>query len=104
MPYKCEKIKLSEKQDRRRKLTEQQKQEIRETYSEGICGQRPLAEKYGVSRTTIQIIVNPERAEKVKNRIKEHWQDYKASNEERAEIMREHRHYKQELYKKGELT
>ena len=32
MPYKSEKIKLNEKQDRRRKLTESQKNDIWEMY------------------------------------------------------------------------
>ena len=42
MPYKAEKIKLSETQDRRRKLTEKQKEEIKAIYATGVCGTRPL--------------------------------------------------------------
>lgn len=103
MPYKSEKIKLSEKQDRRRKLTEDQKQEILEIYKSGVCGTRPLAKEFGVSRDTIRLIVNENRAAAVKKRIKDHWRDYRPSNEEWAKIQREHRHYKQELYVKGEL-
>ena len=104
MPYKSEKIKLSEAQDRRRKLTDEQKEEIRRIYAEGKCGTRPLAKEFGVSRSTIQIIVNPRREEAVKDRIKKHWRDYRPTNEEWAATMREHRHYKQELYLKGELN
>ena len=103
MPYKSEKIKLSETQDRRRKLTDEQKEEIKKIYAEGKCGTRPLAKQFGVSKTTIQIIVNPEIASKRKQYRKEHWQDYRPSKEEWAATMREHRHYKQELYLKGEL-
>lgn len=103
MPYKSEKIKLSERQDRRRKLTEDEKQRIREIYASGCIGQRPLAQMFGVSRSTIQVIVNPERAEAVRQRVKEHWRDYRPSKEEWAETMKEHRHYKQELYLKGKL-
>ena len=103
MPYKSERIKLSESQDRRRKLTDEQKEEIRRIYAEGKVGQRPLAKQFGVSRSLIQIIVNPEIAEKKKQRIKEHWRDYRPTKEEWAETVREHRHYKQELYLKGEL-
>jgi DNA invertase Pin-like site-specific DNA recombinase len=103
MPYKSEKIKLSPTQDRRRKLTDEQKEEIRSTYATGLVGQRPLAKQFGVSRSLIQVIVNPEIAEKKKQRIKEHWRDYRPSKEEWAETIREHRHYKQELYLKGEL-
>lgn len=36
MPYKCENIKLNEKQDRRRKLTLEQKQEIKKKYATGL--------------------------------------------------------------------
>lgn len=103
MPYKSEKIKLSPTQDRRRKLTDEQKEEIKKLYATGLVGQRPLAKQFGVSRSLIQIIVNPEIAEKKKQRIKEHWRDYRPSKEEWAETIREHRHYKQELYLKGEL-
>ena len=103
MPYKSEKIKLPQTKDRRRKLTDDQKEQIRGIYATGVCGMRPLAKQFGVSRATIQIIVNPQRAEAVKQRSKEHWRDYRPSKEEWAETMREHRRYKQELYLKGEL-
>lgn len=103
MPYKSEKIKLPSTKDRRRKLTDDQKEQIRKIYETGVCGTRPLAKQFGVSRSTIQAIVNPQRAEAVKQRRKEHWRDYRPSKEEWAKIIREHRHYKQELYLKGEL-
>ena len=103
MPYKSSNIKLSEKQDRRRKLTDEQKDEIKKIYTEGKCGTRPLAKQFGVSRSTIQILVNPERAKAVKERNKTHWRDYRPTKEEWAATMREHRRYKQELYVKGEL-
>ena len=61
MPYKSEKIPLHASQDRRRKLTEEQKSEILRIYESGVCGMRPLAKQFGVSRTTIQIIVRPDR-------------------------------------------
>lgn len=103
MPYKSERIKLTPNQDRRRKLTDEQKEEIKKLYATGLVGQRPLAKQFGVSRSLIQVIVNPEIAEKKKQRIKEHWRDYRPSKEEWAETIRKHRHYKQELYLKGEL-
>ena len=103
MPYVSEKIKLSETQDRRRKLTDAQKEEIRQIYAKGGIGAGTLAKQYGVSKSTVQIIVNPERAAKVKQRNKEHWRDYRPSNEDWAAIIREHRHYKQNLYLQGEL-
>ena len=104
MPYKSEKIKLPPEKDRRRKLTDDQKEQIRGIYATGVCGMRPLAKQFGVSRSTIQIIVNPKRAEAVKQRTKEHWRDYRRDKKEWAETMKKHRHYKQELYLKGELV
>ena len=103
MPYKSEKIKLPEQLDRRRKLTEEQKQEIREKYGTGFYSLNGLAKEYSVSKKLILITVNPDSKAKSDNRIKEHWRDYAASKEERAEIMKEHRHYKQELYKSGKI-
>ena len=103
MPYKSEKIKLPPTKDRRRKLTDEQKEEIRLIYAEGKVGTRPLAKQFGVSRSLIQIIVNPDIAERKKQRIKEHWRDYRPSKEEWAETMKEHRHYKQDLFLKGEI-
>ena len=103
MPYKSEKLKLPPNKDRRRKLTDEQKEEIRKIYATGICGTRPLAKKFGVSRTLIQTIVNPEIAERHKQHMKEHWRDYKPSKEEWNETKRKHRQYKQNLYLQGEL-
>jgi DNA invertase Pin-like site-specific DNA recombinase len=103
MPYKSETIKLDPSQDRRRKLTEEQKEEIRRIYQSGVCGTRPLAKQFGVSRATIQVIVNPNIAERHKQYQKEHWRDYRPSKEEWAATIREHRQYKHKLYINGEL-
>lgn len=103
MPYISSTKKLNEQQDRRRKLSEAQKREILRLYGTGMFSQRKLANRFKVSRSTIQIIVNPKRAEAVSRRIKEHWKDYMPDKEERARITREHRRYKQELFLKGEL-
>ena len=103
MPYKSEKLKLSETQDRRRKLTDDQKEEIKRIYAEGKCGTRPLAKQFGVSRGTIQVIVNPSIKQRQHDRIAKHWRDYRPTKEEWAKIQKEHRRYKQELYLKGEL-
>lgn len=103
MPYKSEKLKLNELQDRRRKLTDEQREEIKRIYQSSVCGTRPLAKQFGVSRSTIQVIVNPAIKQRHHDRMAKHWRDYKTSKEEWAETMREHRRYKQELYLKGEL-
>ena len=103
MPYKSEKLKLSETQDRRRKLTDDQKEEIKRIYAEGKCGTRPLAKQFNVSRKTIQLIVNPEMKQRQHDYVANNWRKYRPTKEEWAETMKEHRHYKQELYLKGEL-
>ena len=103
MPYKSEAIKLDPSLDRRRKLTDEDKREILRIYKTGVCGMRPLAKQFGVSRATIQIIVNPNIAEAKRKRIKEHWRDYRPTKEEWAATMREHRQYKHKLYVDGKL-
>ena len=103
MPYKAEKIKLPEKYDRRRKLTEEQKQEIKDKYSTGFYSLNDLAKEYSVCKKTILLIVNPESKRKSDQRIKDHWRDYSGTKEERAKTVKEHRHYKHELYKSGKI-
>ena len=101
MPYLSEKKKLNN-YDRRRKLTENQKEEIRKKYKTGLYSQRGLAKEYGVSRTLIQIIVDKQRAEKVKQRIKDHWRDY-YDKDEHNKAMKNTRRYKQKLYLEGKI-
>jgi hypothetical protein len=103
MPFKSEKIKLPEKYDRRRKLTNYQKDEIRQKYESGFGSLQSIANDYGVSKKTILLIVNPKSKEKNDKRIKDHWKDYSSSTEERNATMREHRRYKQELFKSGKI-
>ena len=103
MPYKSEKIKLSETQDRRRKLTEDTKEIIRNQYSTGMGSLNSLAKEYGVSKKLILITVNPESKRKSEARIREHWKDYTPTKLERRLAMQYTRRYKQELYLKGEL-
>lgn len=103
MPYKSEKLKLPPEKDRRRKLTDDQKEEIRKIYESGVCGMRPLAKQFGVSKKTIQLIVKPEAKQRQHDYVVANWRKYRPSKEEWAKTVREHRHYKHELYVKGEL-
>ncbi len=106
MPYKFEtdNLKLSGLQDRRRKLTDEDKTEIKRLYDAGAGSWQALADRFHVSKKTIGLIVNPAFKERNDRHIKEHWRDYRPDNETRAAIVREHRHYKQQLYLAGELT
>lgn len=105
MPYKSEKIKLSKEQDRRIKLTEEQRQSIKNEYASGLVSQRELARKYNVSRRLISFVLDEKKAEIVAQQLKERRKDgrYKPPKEEWAAIIREHRRYKQKLYKDGKL-
>ena len=94
MPYKTEKMRLSPELDRRRKLSDEQKDEIKHKYSTGLYSLNKLADEYNVSKKTVLLIVNPESKRKNDERLKDHWRDYVPSKEERNAIMREHRAYK----------
>lgn len=97
MPYKAEKMKLPPELDRRRKLSDEQKDEIRHKYSTGSYSLNGLAKEYNVSKKTVLLIVNPESKRKSDERIKEHWKDYAPTKEQRNATMREHRAYKHKI-------
>ena len=103
MPYKAEKIKLNGLQDRRRKLSNEQRKEIRELYGTGCYSLNNLAKKFEVSKKTILLIVNDESANRAKQYRKEHWKEWHRTGEEHNEAIKKTRRYKNELYKKGEL-
>lgn len=106
MPYKCEKILLPPELDRRRKLSDDDKEVIRHKYKTGFYSQRALAREYKVSRRLVSFILFPEKYEEAKAQNKDRRKDgrYKPSDKEWAATQREHRHYKQALYKAGKLT
>lgn len=104
MPYKSEKIKLKETQDRRKKLTAEQRKEIEDLYATGGYSLNGLAKQYNVSKKTILLIVNKDSSEKAKQYRKEHWKDWARSGKEHAEAIKRTRKYKQSLYLKGELV
>ena len=104
MPYKSEKIKLPPEYDRRRKLTEEQRQEIIKLYSTGNYSLRQLGREYNVDKGTINLIVNPEMKLRYQKYNQENWRKHQVNGEERNAIIREHRAYKHKLYKEGKLT
>lgn len=103
MPYKSEKIKLKGLQDRRKKLTDEQREEIRKLYGTGCYSLNGLAKQFEVSKKTILLIVNKDSAEKAKQYRKEHWREWQRTGEEWNETVRKTRKYKQSLMLKGEL-
>lgn len=106
MPYKSQKIKIAGTEyDRRQKLTPEQKTEICKIYATGSVSQRILAEQFGVSKSLIGLIVNPERQKKVQERLKRArlLKLYTYNKRDWAAAIKEHRRYKQSLYKSGKI-
>lgn len=105
MPYKCEKIKIEHtKHDRRIKLTDDDKKLIVWLREEEQLSQRVLASQFNVSRRTIQFILSPEKlVENKKRRDERGGSKIYYSKETHKEYMKDHRHYKQKLYVKGEI-
>lgn len=103
MPYKSEKIKLQGLQDRRKRLTDEQREEIKDLYSTGCYSLNDLAKQYNVSKKTVLLIVNKESEERAKQYRKDHWKEWARDNKEHAEAIKKTRRYKQELYKSGKL-
>lgn len=103
MPYKSEKIKIAgTKYDRRRKLTEADKEEIRELVGLSV---REIARRYGVDKRLIQFILYPERLAKSKlDRASRGGSSAYYDKDKQRDYMKKHRRYKQELYVKGEIN
>ena len=97
MAAKVDKLRVGREYDRRRRLTDEQREEL--IKAKGTMSQRVAAEKFGVSRRLVQFIWFPEKMEKQKKAAEARggWRKY--YNKERATInQRNHRAYKKELY------
>lgn len=103
MPYKSEKIKLQGMQDRRKRLTDEQREEIKDLYGTGFYSLNDLAKRFNVSKKTILLIVNKNSAETAKQYRKDHWQEWQRKGKEHNEAIMKTRKYKQQLYKEGKL-
>lgn len=103
MPSKVDKFTVGEEYDRRRKLTDEQRDEIIRKYATGEYSYNKLAKEYNVSKKLIMLIINPESKKRNDERIKAHWKDYVGTKEERAKIAREHRAYKKQLLDEGKI-
>ena len=99
MPYKSEKIiKLAgTSKDRRRKLTDKQKDEI--AALKGTMSQRECARKFNVSRRTIQFLWDPDKHKRNLQCRQERGGSKQYYNKEKQkQYMKRHRHYKQDLF------
>lgn len=102
MPYKIDKMKLGKKYDRRRKLTPSDYQDIKSLYKLGTLSQYEIARKFNISRSMVQVIVNPERKKQIKQRNKEHWRDYYNTRNHNKTVAN-YRKYKDKLFKENKL-
>lgn len=104
MPYihEVNHIKLTGLQDRRRKLTDEQKAEIIRLRNEGWSLMK-LAKEFEVSKKLILLIVNPESKAKNDKYIKDNWREFQQTREDHNEAVKKTRRYRQTLYVNGEL-
>lgn len=105
MPYKSEKTPINNpKLDKRVKLTDEDREKIREEYASGLISQRGLAKKYGVSRRLIQFTLDPEKQEVAKKQFAERQKDGRYySKDKHKRYMKNHRDHKKELWNNGLL-
>ena len=105
MPYKHIEKLIPIEHDRRVKLNDTQRQEIRELYDSGSYSQRGLAKLYGVSRRLIIFILDPLKHQANIARRKERLEtkSYYDKDKQRA-YMQSHRQYKQQLYLDNKLV
>ena len=101
MPYKSQKIKIQGTQyDRRRKLSDDDRAKIPELAK--TMSIRGIARMFGVDNRLIQFILYPERHEKnLADRKERGGSAIYYDKTKQTKSIREHRRYKQELYKKG---
>lgn len=104
MPRKSDSIPINNSDlDRRFKLTDEQRVEIKELYDTGnkeLYSQRKLAAAYGVSRRLITFIVSPEMYEEHKRQYREKGGSMRYYDKDKhTAAIKEHREYKKQLYK-----
>lgn len=107
MPYKSERIKIAGTQfDRRIKLTDEQKDLIRWLREEEQISYNKLATQFNVSKRLVIFVCNPDKYDKARELFKQGQKvgKYRPNKEEHAQIINEHRKYKQELYLNNKIT
>lgn len=105
MPRKSDLMTIKNpKLDKRVKLTEKQREEIREIRNSEGTGYATIAKQFGVSKRLVQFICCPEKLEECKKRRAERGGSKVYYNKEyHAKAQRKHRQYKNQLFQKGLL-
>lgn len=102
MPYSHINKLIPKELDKRIKLTDEQRTEIKNLY--GTVSQRKLAETYGVSRRLIQFIGDDSKLKANKEaRAKRGGSKQYYNKDESTKSIKKHRHYKQKLMLEGKL-
>lgn len=103
VPSKLDKVPIDNpKHDKRVKLSNEDRDNIREEYVCGNISQNGLAKKYGVSKRLIQFVLYPEKQEVARKQFLERQKDGRYYNKDKhREYMKQHREHKKELYNKG---
>ena len=105
LPSKIEKIAINNpSNDKRVKLTSEDKESIRREYAVGDTSYNKLALKYGVSKRLIYFVVNPDKQKIAKEQFSERQKDGRYySKEKHRKYMQDHRLHKKQLYESGML-
>lgn len=106
MPYTFDRIPINNKKhDRRVKLSDQDREEIRELYAKGDISQQALADKYNVSKRLVHFIIHPEKEVAARKQFKARQKDRRYYDKDKQRMyMKKHREHKKELYKKNLLN
>lgn len=105
MPYTSDRpgLRIAPADDRRRKLTEDQREQIRQQAAQG-ASQRQLAAAFGVSRRLVQYILDPEKEARGKELYAARQRDGRYYDREKhAEQVRATRRHRHRLYAEGRL-
>jgi len=106
MPYKSDRpgAYIRPEHNRTRKLSDAEKDQIRDLYTLPDWSQRRLAAEYGVSRRLITFILDPEKLERHNAAAAERRKDGRYYDPDKhAEYIRKHRHHKHQLDQDGLL-
>lgn len=100
-----QKFRVGKQFDRRRKLTDEQKEEIKRIYATKEYSQKRLAIKFGVSESTIYRIVTPNAELRRKDSNRKYWAEHKnnRSSEKNNEGFKRHLQYKRSLIENGKI-
>ena len=106
MPYKFENSKLyiPKKHDKRIKLSDADKEEIKQKYSLGTYSMRGLAREYNVSHKMIGYVLNPDKYKEDLEKNRQRRKDGRYYDRiKQREQTKAYRHHKKQLYDANEL-